>query len=158
MPGKDRKTTSVFVDNDIVEHVKNNSKVRNLSEWINTRYPDEFMNLVKEEEELKRLEKETELARKRVKEMYKTIDESKLPELAQKWIEKEGIRRVESGADEGYVLKYFNNKFNMDFSIRQFRLHLETARQNKKRKSVEASSANNAHRSVPQTASTDLKK
>lgn len=127
-----KKITTVFVDVEVLEHVKNNPKVKNLSEWINLKYPEEFMNLKREEEKLLELKTAASQCQKRIEVLKSVGEQTNLPELADKWIKNEGIRRYKSCL-EGYVsfegiLKFFNRKFDLNINQRQFKILLEKAK------------------------------
>jgi len=128
---QNKKITSVFIDTQILEHIKFNSKIKNLSEWINLKYPDEFMsvNLKKEEENLIKLNMEIKKCKKRIEIIKKLEDQIKLPVLAEKWIKNEGPKRYKKCLDGlisfEAVLKFFNNNFNLNLNQRQFKILLE---------------------------------
>ncbi len=116
-----KKTTSCFIEREILEHIKLNSKVKNLSEWINDNYPKEFMNLEKETQNLNYLLKEVEKSKSIIKELKKVEESIDIPELAEVWIKCEAQKRIEKATFDG-VLRYFNNKFTLDLSRKQFEI------------------------------------
>ncbi len=119
-----KQRTTVFIDIEILEHIKLNPDIRNLSVWINTRYPNEFMAVEMETNKLKKLEEDKELCIKRIK-YVKTLDTGiELPKLALEWLKYEGKKRAKNYSTEG-VLRYFNDKFRLNLSIRQFRILLD---------------------------------
>ncbi len=129
MEKKNKKITTVFVDQEILEHIKNNPKIKNLSEWINLNYPEEFMNLKIEEEKFAELQIEMEQCQERINFVKKSIRDIQLPKLAEDWIKAEGVKRYQRCLD-GFVsfegmLKSFNKKFDLILNQRQFKILLE---------------------------------
>ncbi len=118
---EDKKITTVFISKEILEHIKTNSKVKNLSEWINDNYPKEFMNLEKETKNLNYLLKEIEKSKLKIKELKKIEESIDIPELAEVWIKEEATKRIEKATFDG-VLRYYNNKFTLDLSKKQFEI------------------------------------
>ena len=126
MVKEDKKVTTVFVDVEILDHSKVNSEIKNLSEWINTRYPDEFMNLDKEIDRRDMLEKEIEKSKARIKMLKKEDKKHEISKESFLWIKRVGLKRTENTTVEG-VLKYFNNQYCYNLSLRQFKIYLEKA-------------------------------
>jgi len=121
---QDKRGTSVYIDWAVWEHLETNSYVKNLSDWINQTYQDQFMGIEQEAKKLDYFLKEAEKCRERIKGL-KNIDFSNLvPQSALNWIKTEGIIRTKRATPEG-VLKYFNNTFNQKLSLRQFKLLLK---------------------------------
>ncbi len=129
---KRRTVTSVFLDMDIIEHIKLNTKIKNLSEWVNGRYPKEFMNIEEEIKKLDNLVEETNKCQERIKKLKEFEEGADLPEEQGEWIRKEGVKRSENYSEEG-VLKFFNRTFNQNINLRQFKIFLKRAKEEDER-------------------------
>jgi len=129
---KERKkvTTTVYVFEDVLEHVKSNPEIKNFSDWINMRYPEEFMEIDKAMERLQYHSKEAQKWEKHIKLMQNIEKKSTISKEANDWINTDGLERTQTHTTEG-VLKFFNNKFNYNLSLRQFKIYLEKARGSK---------------------------
>lgn len=123
----DKKATSVLLPQDIADHIKENPYIRNLSEWVISRYTKEFMEL---EEETKKLDyhlKEAEKCKERIRNLKEGKISKAISEKAFIWIKEEGVKRAEKATVEG-VLKFFNNHFKENLNLRQFKILLEEAK------------------------------
>ncbi len=131
MKKENKKITSSFVENEILDHVSTNPHIKSLSDWINTRYPKEFMNIEKEKKELDRLQEEAKLCKQRIKSLENITETLGISDVAYEWIKEEGVKRTEEKTVEG-VLKFFNNEFDINLSQRQFKILLEKVKKQNK--------------------------
>lgn len=120
--------TSIAIDQDIKEHIDQNTEIKSFSDWVAKKYTKEFMNLETSTKRLERLlrqiEKEKEQIAK-IKKVNKTLIDT-LPPEAKLWLKNEGKNRLRKFSEEG-VYKYFLNKYNLWEKInrRQFKILLE---------------------------------
>ena len=112
------------LDLETFEHIKCNPLIPNFSRWVEERYVAEFMSL---EHELTRLDtslKIVEATRARIK-IIKSLN--KAPNLradARRWLHKVAPSRIARSTIQG-VLRFFNCKFELDLSMRQFKIYLK---------------------------------
>ena len=127
MEQEENKVTSVFIKKSILEHAKRNPVIKNLSEWINEKYMEQFMRLDFEEKKLEELKLQQQYVEQRI-EMIKGLSEQKIVNsISFKWIKTEGLSRAEDFSIES-VLRFFNNEFGYDLNKKQFRHLLEKAK------------------------------
>lgn len=113
---------------DVFEHRKKNPVINSFGDWIDKKYREEFMNLETEKEKLRLMREALVLQENLVSELSgKEPEESLIGESAMKWLKEEGLDRIEKFSIEG-VLKYFNNEFGLDLTLRQFRIYVEEAK------------------------------
>jgi len=129
MEKRDKTTiTTVYLEDDVLEHSKNNPCIKSLSNWFNSTYKKEFMRLEKAKNKLKDNLIKAEYLRKEIKRLKK--EEENIPKIVSKkaveWIRNEGVARAKNATVEG-VLKFFNNKFNEKLTLRQFKILLKEA-------------------------------
>lgn len=120
-----KRITTIYVDNEVWEHLEFNEQVTSLSEWVNDHYKEMFMRVESETEKLAYYLNEAE----RCKENIKLLKEGKVPDLLNKeelnWISKDGKQRLERGFDEKGVLRFFNDRFKRTLTMRQFKIIME---------------------------------
>lgn len=124
MKKRNRSPATVYLEEDILDHIKNNPNIKNISECFDLLYRKEFLNV---EKKIKKLEWHLGEAEK-YKEEIKVLKGKKKPNIiseeAAEWIKTEGMEMLERAEDKG-VLKFFNNEFNEKLSLRQFKILLK---------------------------------
>ncbi len=124
MPKELKRPSSVYIYASIIEHMEsNNPEFKSLAEWINIRYPEEFMNIKNQEKRVQKLEKDLEDEKKNLKRLQEAQDKLIIPKLAEEWIKNEGAKRLEKH-NQTAVLRWFNGQFNVKLSASQFRFFI----------------------------------
>jgi hypothetical protein len=118
-----KRITTIYIEEEVWRHINQNHYIKNLSEWVNSRYKKEFMDLEGETKRLDCLLREVEKCKERIRSLKKEERPMTISREASNWIKTVGVKRAERATIEG-VLKYFNNKFNENLSLRQFRILL----------------------------------
>lgn len=119
----DRIVTSVYLSKAVQEHAKTNIHIKSLGEWVNQRYKDEFMNPDLLSDKRDAIKEQLEECERQLEALKNCKEDIGISKDASRWIKTEGLSRSKKFNVEN-VLVYFNNKFNMDLNLRQFKILL----------------------------------
>jgi FtsZ-binding cell division protein ZapB len=131
MANEKKRVTSVYLDEDILEHCKTNALIQSFSIWANDKYREQFMSAEALKEKKARLSKELKYINTQLKEVPKDNTTYGVKKEHLNWIKNEGIERIARSTMKG-VLSYFNNQFGYRLNTRQFRILIEAVTPNRK--------------------------
>ena len=127
-----KKITTISIEEIIIDHSRKNPQIKSLSDYINEKYKDEFLCLDKERQLLQSQLIDVENTKKRIREIKIIEESSMLSKDAFAWIRDTGVKRSQEPSFKlESILKFFNNEFGLDCTIKQFRIYIERAKNEK---------------------------
>ena len=114
--------TTLYIDSEIVEHAKSNPQIKSLSDWITNVYSENFLEINNIEKKLCITMHNVDILKSTLDKLRSEKDTLPISNEGMSWTRNEGMKRLRKGFQVDSVLKFFNNKFGVSLSLRQFKL------------------------------------
>lgn len=121
----------IYLDYEVIAHINRNLLIPSFSDWVNSHYKHEFMEIEGKTQLLSQKSQELEDLKEEIKKL-KISQETEYKETLKlfndkelKWIKQEGITRLNKGATFEGVFKFFINTFHSKINRRQLRLFID---------------------------------
>lgn len=116
---KNKERKDLYIDTEVFKHAKKNPMIKSLSDWINKKYAEDFMQKEKLEEFIHITMCTTDKAKKQLETINSQISQQKLPQEIK--VELPVLKKkIREGYDKIAILRRLNNDYGVDWSHEQF--------------------------------------